>query len=414
VRTLAGKLRLLERIAIGGMGEIYRGQNLATGGDVAVKLLEPSLADDDSRERFRHEARVSAILAHPSVVRVFDLLEEPDGTLALVMELLAGETLEQRLLKGPLSPELAVATMHPILSALDHAHEVGIIHRDVKPANIFLAVAPDGTITPKLLDFGVAKTHPSTVQTMDGKVLGTARYMSPEQVRGEPLDGRSDVWSAAVVIYEAITGQSPFEAQDGPAAIAKVLECPVDPHERIPPRLWLVLERALSKQSYARQRTASALANDMLSALELSPDRLPRLASDRPPVPRLETRGEFRPVVGPASGEAAPSSARRFRASVVVAAFVGGAVVAASIVVGARSRSSSPPGTATPPGAILVEAVPSYSHAAVNAPPAAPATSESARITTPASAHAAPARVPLRSPSPTHAKPRPVATTPGF
>jgi len=408
VRTIAGKLRLLERIAIGGMGEVYRGQNLATGGDVAVKLLEPSLADDDSRERFRHEARVSAILTHPSVVRVFDLLEEPDGTLALVMELLAGETLEQRLAKGPLSPELAVATMHPVLSALDHAHEVGIIHRDVKPANIFLALEPSGAIAPKLLDFGVAKTHSSTVKTMDGKVLGTARYMSPEQVRGEALDGRSDVWSAAVVTYEAITGQSPFEAQDGPSSVSRILESMVDPHERIPPRLWLVLERALSKQSYERQGSASALANDMLSALGLSADRLPRLASDRPPVPRLETRGALRPVVAPAAGEGARPSARRFRASVVVAAFIGGAAVAGSIVVGARSRAASRE-AAPPAGAILVEAVPSFRHVEADAGPAraaatASVSAEPAHRTVPrhpASAATAPA-------------PKPVATTPGF
>ncbi len=407
MRVIGGKLRLVERIAIGGMGEVHRAQNLATGGEVAVKLLEPTVADDEARERFRHEARVSAVLTHPSVVRVFDLIEEPDGTLALVMELLSGETLEQRLTKGPISAELAVAMMLPILAALDHAHAVGIIHRDVKPGNIFLAVEPDGTVTPKLLDFGVAKTQPGAVKTMDGKVLGTARYMSPEQVRGETLDARSDVWSAAVVAYEAITGHPPFDAQDGPTAISMILESTIDPHERIPPRLWLVLQRALSKRSYARQESARAFADEMLAATGLAADQLPRLSSDRPPLPKLETRGALRPVVAPSLGQASPAT-RRFRGSVVIGAFALGVLATASFVVvharsvadgreraaGAGTSSVSPP---------VAGSAPTAEAASVVTPPTAPA-----NAITPARA-GSPARKPQQP-----QQPKAVATTPGF
>ena len=277
-RVVGGKVRLEKKIASGGMSDVYRGKNLVTGADVAVKILEPCAhQDEDAVERFRTEARVSALLQHRSVVRVLDLFEEEDGALALVMELLVGSTLEDRLAKdGPVDADVAVAIVAPVLGALADAHAAGVIHRDVKPGNLFLAVA-GGHVTPKVLDFGVAKSEASNVRTMDGRVLGTARYVSPEQARGETLDGRSDLFSLATLAYEAISGESPFAARDASTALAKVLDAPVDAHERIPPRIWLVLQKALSKQTYARHPNATAFATALVAATGKTEDDLAAL-----------------------------------------------------------------------------------------------------------------------------------------
>ena len=395
MRVLAGKVRLDRKIASGGMGDVWRGKHLVTGADVAVKILEPAThPDEDAIERFRTEAHVSALLAHPSIVRVFDLLEEKDGSLALVMELLAGSALDERLARdGPLDPDVAVAIAVPILGALEHAHAVSVVHRDVKPANVFLAVAPDGRVTPKLLDFGVAKSSASNVKTMDGRILGTSRYVSPEQARGEELDGRSDLFSMAVVLYEAITGESPFAANGAQRALANVIDRVVDPHERIPPRLWLVLEKALAKRPYGRHASARAMSDALVAAVGKDADALARLLHDeRPPLPRLDT-----PIVAVHSTRATTRTRRVWPAAIVVAAIAG--------IVGtfALTRPRPPAAAASPPTASAPPA-PTPLPSAEPAPTRTPADA----ITTPHPAHHPLPRV---APS-AHAKP--IATTPGF
>jgi serine/threonine-protein kinase len=394
-RVLGGKVEIVERIASGGMGDVYRGKQLGTGADVAVKVLEPATQPDlEAASRFRAEAHVSALLKHRSIVQVFDLLEEDDGTLALVMELLTGMTLEDKLTRcGPLDAEHAIAIIVPILSALEHAHSVGVVHRDVKPANVFLAVEPDGRVIPKLLDFGVAKFEASTVKTLDGNVLGTSRYMSPEQVRAEKLDGRSDLFSVSALLYEAMTGVAPFAAPHAAAALAKVLELTVDADERIPPRVWLVLQKSLSKQAYARHTTASALATALLASIGKSEDQLAGLLMDqRPPLPRLET---------PATWSTTQPRKTRSRALAVAATGVAAAVVAATIGVAVVGRHEPPAPAAAavipPPAEKTVEPV-----AAIALPVAPAATTASASplpaVVRPVSSH----------------RPKPIATTPGF
>lgn len=258
---LGKKYVLARRIAVGGMGEIWIARNEMTDADVALKILRRDLERHNETEaRFRHEARLGATLTHRNIVRVFDLLEEPDGTLLLVMELLRGVTLRRAIgvRSAPYSGQEAVAIILPILSALQHAHDRGVVHRDLKPANIVLAADPDGHLIPKLLDFGIAKIPDSSVRTMFGRVLGTPRYMSPEQIRAEPkIDGRSDVFSAAVLIIEMLTGASPFRAATPSASLAAVLEQDVDPDPRIDPQLWLALKRALAKRPYERYASAA-------------------------------------------------------------------------------------------------------------------------------------------------------------
>ena len=407
MRVVAGKVRLEQKIASGGMGDVYRGQHLVTGADVAVKILEPCAhPDDDAAERFRTEARVSALLAHRSIVRVFDLLEEEDGTLALVMELLVGRTLEERLAnKGPLDPEVAIAIAAPILGALEHAHAVGVVHRDVKPANVFLAVEPDGRVTPKLLDFGVAKSDASGVQTMDGRVLGTARYVSPEQARGEKLDGRSDVFSMGVILYEAITGESPFAGSDAASTLAKVIEEPVDAHERIPARVWLVLQKALAKQTYARHATTSAFAAALLSAIGKTEEELaPLLRDERPPLPRLDTPRALA-ITGAPQSKPTP----RRRVWPIAAAFAAGAAIAGTFALAHTTASPSALATSAPSQTSDPAPAQTAAPSATQAASAASATN-AAHPTLPRP-HILPVH-PVTSTSASHTKP--VATTPGF
>jgi serine/threonine-protein kinase len=267
----AGKYMLTRRIAVGGMGEIWVAKNSMTAAEVALKVLRGDLERRAEAEaRFRHEAQLGATMAHRNIIRVFDLLVEPDGTLILVMELLRGETLRRvlRMRNGPCTGVEAVAVMLPVLSALHHAHDMGIVHRDLKPANLLLAVDPDGHVIPKLLDFGIAKVADSSVKTMFGRVLGTPRYMSPEQIRADPhIDGRSDIFSAGILLIEMMTGSSPFRASTPSASLAAVLETEVDPDPRIDPRLWLAIKRALSKRAYERYATASEFAQALRQAI---------------------------------------------------------------------------------------------------------------------------------------------------
>jgi len=333
---LGGKYVLVRRIALGGMGQIWIARNEMTGADVALKVLR---ADIDKRiqveQRFRHEARLGAMLSHRNIVRIFDLVEEPDGSLVLVMELLRGETLRRHLKKkGPLHADEAIAIMLPVLSALEHAHEMGVVHRDIKPANIFLAVDPDGHVTPKLLDFGIAKVPQAAggVQTLDGRVLGTPRYMSPEQIRSETtIDARSDIFSLGAVLVEVLTGHSPFVAETPSASLASVLETLLDPDPRIDPRVWLVLQRALAKRPYERYPDCAELSQALRDAVGVSDQVLiTNLRRSKPP-PRIsatlsishpdepvgrpggEDGGPLRGMVTPANGVRMPSNAGETR-----------------------------------------------------------------------------------------------------
>src|SRR5262249_27614251 len=272
------------------MGAVWIARNELTGAEVALKVLRPDGKTDaikDVVERFRYEARLGSMLRHRSITRVFDMIEEPDGTLVLVMELLRGETLPALLRrKESLGTREAVAIAVPILAALEHAHENGIVHRDVKPANIYLGVEPDGHVIPKLLDFGIAKVHTATLHTLEGLVLGTPAYMSPEQIRattGE-LTGRSDLFSMGVVLYEMLTGAPPFDARVPSAALAAVLEEPVDPDPRIDPRLWIEIQRALAKRPQERHTSAGEMARSLCDAVTETEEALAAsLRRSKPP-----------------------------------------------------------------------------------------------------------------------------------
>lgn len=363
---VAGKYRLLRRLARGGMGEVWVARNESTGAAVAVKALRPDHDErDNAAARFRFEARLGGRLSHRNIVQLFDFVEEPDGTLLLVMELLRGESLEQYAKHGgPLDARAAVSIVVPVLRGLAHAHANGVIHRDVTPANVFLALDPDGHITPKIVDFGIAKLPAAPVMTADGLVLGTPCYMSPERVRGRSeLDGRSDLFSVAVMLFELLTGECPFARASAAASFAAVLEDEVDPAPSIDPRLWLVIQRGLAKQPYERHATADEMAKDLLAAIgatetppvALSLARLPALSV---PDAELEDRSEAETMaheVARAEAATPPSFRERFERAHTLARripswTVGCAVALVAIIVawaGLRDRGS-PEGAATP------------------------------------------------------------------
>lgn len=273
--VLGGQFRILSRIGTGGMGSVYRCEEPAMGREVAIKILHPRLKDrQDLVSRFRREARAMSQLAHPNTVRVFMYGELPeDGSLYIVMELLSGRNLNQTVKKGgPIEPERAIPILNQVCQALHEAHQLGIVHRDLKPENIFLCNQAGMVDYPKVLDFGLAKVTEqqmrpgSLILTQQGMVFGTPEFMSPEQARGNTLDARSDIYSLAVILYEALTGRLPFDAKTPMEYVGKhVTEAPILLNQRTPDRtfpsgLEQVVGKALSKTPVDRYQTALEFA----------------------------------------------------------------------------------------------------------------------------------------------------------
>ncbi|MGA2261594.1 MAG: serine/threonine-protein kinase, partial [Acidobacteriota bacterium] len=212
--------RIIEKLGQGGMGEVFLAEDSHLNRRVAIKVLPDAFARDPERlARFEREAKLLASLSHPNIAAIYGL-EKTDGSPFLVMELAEGETLAQRVAKGPLAVDEALEVCRQIAEGLECAHEQGIIHRDLKPANV--KVTPNGKV--KVLDFGLAKAFQSETAAPDasksptiteqmtraGVILGTAAYMSPEQARGKPVDARTDVWAFGCVLYELLTGRCVF------------------------------------------------------------------------------------------------------------------------------------------------------------------------------------------------------------
>jgi serine/threonine protein kinase len=262
-----GVYQVHARIGAGGMGEVYRARDTRLGRDVAIKILPRHFTSDPDRlARFEREARVLASLNHPHIGAIYGL-EDAGGVRALVLELVDGETLAERIQRGPLPIPETLNTARQIAEALDAAHEKGIIHRDLKPANI--QITPDGIV--KVLDFGLAKavvgdrsmpdlTQSPTVTaggTAEGIILGTAAYMSPEQARGRPVDKRADIWAFGCVLYEMLTGRPAFPGATVSDTIAKILEREPDWQAlpaALPERGLELLQRCLAKDLAERRR----------------------------------------------------------------------------------------------------------------------------------------------------------------
>jgi serine/threonine-protein kinase len=279
-RVLDDKYRLDERLGVGGMGTVYRATHLLIERPVAVKVLNPRLvADDTAKERFRREARAAGRLQHSNAVAVTDFGETREGLVYLVMELLEGRPLREVLARdAPLDPARAVSLMLQIAAAVEAAHEAGIIHRDLKPGNIFLVQRPDSPYIVKVLDFGIAKIaaddEGNLMDTLTGTgvMIGTPRYMSPEQCDSAELTPASDVYSLGVILYEMLTGQTPF-AGASPLALAlkHSSESPRPPRElvaTIPPALEAVVLHALEKAPDERPADAGEFRRELFAVAE--------------------------------------------------------------------------------------------------------------------------------------------------
>jgi serine/threonine protein kinase/tetratricopeptide (TPR) repeat protein len=292
VRVLLGR---------GGMGAVYTGFDPMLERDVALKVMLPQIAGDlEQKQRFEREARAVAKMMHPNVVTIFDFGYHTDGSPYLVMELLRGQDLSALLKSGAsLSIERKTSIIRQVLEGLGLAHKAGIVHRDVKPPNIF--ITDDDTT--KIMDFGIARLA-SAAATGSGAVLGTATYMSPEQVRGEAVDGRSDLFSTGIVLYELLTGCRPFEAATPMATMYRIAHASpsfdLEGKAHVEPFLP-VLRKALEKKREDRYQTAAEFAEALRQCLE-SPARTEREAPtiESRPVARPAPSAPARPAPGPA------------------------------------------------------------------------------------------------------------------
>jgi tRNA A-37 threonylcarbamoyl transferase component Bud32 len=281
-----GRYRLVRRIATGGMGEVWEADDTVLGRRVALKVLVEELAADKrATRRFVREARATARLTHPNVARVYDFGRDGEAPF-LVMELLQGETLADRLAEGPLPPAEAARIAASVADALDAAHQLGIVHRDVKPANVMLTPAGDV----KVMDFGIAAAADETHSTTGSGLYATVAYVSPERAAGEPATPASDVYSLGAVLYELLCGRPPFTGST-PALVARAhLHDPPPPVRQlapwVPPRLAEAAEAALAKDPGRRPSSAAALAARLRSAARLPaapPEPGPRPAAGAEP-----------------------------------------------------------------------------------------------------------------------------------
>ncbi len=308
--TRLGSYEVVAQIGAGGMGEVYRARDTKLERDVAIKVLPTNFVNDPERlSRFEREARMLAALNHANIATIYGL-EQYDGGICLVMELVSGETLAERVKAGPLGIEEALKIAVQIAEALEAAHEKNIIHRDLKPANV--KVTPEGKV--KVLDFGLAKAYAgdtevfdpansptmSAAATMQGVILGTAAYMSPEQARGKSVDKRTDIWAFGCVLYELLNGKQAFAGEDTTEILAAVVKTEPDWNRlptTTPPAVRMLLKRCLQKDRNLRIRDAGDARIEIHEALSAPPSLSANIAAPAKGIRALR-RQELLPVLG--------------------------------------------------------------------------------------------------------------------
>ncbi len=295
---ISGKYRLQRILGAGSMGSVWAARNELTNRDFAVKFLLPELSqNEEALNRFFLEARACGQIRHSAIVDVYDMGQAEDGSPYLVMELLEGEGFDQRIIRqGFLRPVDVCRYTATISRGLEEAHTRGLIHRDLKPGNIFFAIDKKGEVHPKVLDFGISKEtsaeHFDFVKTSTGTVLGSPAYMSPEQAKGEvDVDARTDIWALGVIMYEALTGELPFDANNYNALMLCIITEPhrsvIEVAPEVPLELSQLVDQLLEKDRENRVNSAGELAVQLeriysrLTATPLSrPERQHNLAAD--------------------------------------------------------------------------------------------------------------------------------------
>jgi tetratricopeptide (TPR) repeat protein len=283
-----GRYELVEALGKGAMGVVYHARDPLLDRDVALKVMLPQIAGEpEQKHRFEREARAAAKLVHPNVVTVFDFGYHTDGSPYIAMELLRGQDLLHAMREGPpLSLETKISLIAQTLDGLGHAHQAGVVHRDIKPANVFLT--QDGAV--KIMDFGVARLGASAA-TGTGTVVGTVEYMSPEQVRGARVDGRSDLFSTASMLCELVSGKRPFQADTLVTILYKITH--EEPEIELPPgdehdALFPLLSKGLAKNADERYATAAEFAKDLRLCLRALAERAPAVATEAAAAPLLD------------------------------------------------------------------------------------------------------------------------------
>jgi serine/threonine-protein kinase len=318
-----GKYRIVERLGRGGMGTVYKAVDETLDRDVAVKLLNPGLAETDVLKRFKAEAMALARVNHPNIATIYELTVQGDELL-MVIEFVRGETFDMLLERvGPMSFERAANLCGQVLDALGHAHRAGIVHRDLKPSNLMLAES--GIV--KVMDFGIARMVGAEHLTNDGFMMGTPAYMAPEQVMGYDLDGRADLYSIAVVLYRLLTGNLPFQAETAIAMAQKQIKDPPTPLRQFRAELpvWCeqILMKALAKDPGGRYQTAEEFRSALTLSMQLAPasDVTSVLAKATGPYPVVLPIADSGPIEAPAAAGPPPVASSRLAKSVTPIVF---------------------------------------------------------------------------------------------
>src|SRR6516225_8083260 len=267
-RTLS-RYRLLQEVGQGGMAKVYKAEDTTLNREVAVKVLHPHLAgQEESRARLQREAHAVAKLRHENILEIFDYSGPDSAESYIVTEFIHGRTLKNFLVDNPLPfPEVAQMIASEVARALEHAHQFGVIHRDVKPENVM--IRDDGLL--KLMDFGIAQIVDKERMTVTGQLLGSPAYMAPEHVEGKPLDFRTDVFAVGILLYQLATGQLPFRGKNPHEVLKRIAECKFAPAESVNPligkRLSRVIGKALSRDPGDRYPDVAPMRKELVDDL---------------------------------------------------------------------------------------------------------------------------------------------------
>jgi serine/threonine protein kinase len=366
-QVLADRYHVVRKLGEGGMGQVYLAQHVKMGRKSAIKVMSPSMAHDpEAVARFNREASNASRISHPNVCAIYDFGETPDGLIYLAMEFVEGEPLTDVLRREQtLSLDRAVRIFVQVADALQAAHDLGIVHRDLKPDNVMLARRRDGSDIVKVVDFGIAKAvggDDTQKVTKTGLVVGTPEFMSPEQLAGDKVDGRSDTYSLALVLFKMLTGKLPFEAETVQETMIKRLTdepltlAEARPDLAFPPGLQGAIDVALARTPVERYQSAAKFANDLAELVGVQRGRTSPFPSTR-----ADGEDQTQPLdSGPAGAHRRPAATRkRSLVPVIVGSvLVLGAGGAAVLVFGGGSQGagSQTGGTVRPDTAVQVAA----------------------------------------------------------